>query len=150
MKKQRLKEAQKKKQERLDDIEAKKRIRAKIEEDKEARRLKAEREKAERAGQAPPQPAAPSMSTMAGPVSSKPASAYTETRLRFQTSKGNIMKTLPVTTTLFEVASALNQEDGIEVTSFAQNFPRKVYNSEFFGESLKDLGLIPSASLVVQ
>ena len=90
------------------------------------------------------------MSTMAGPVSSKPASAYTETRLRFQTSKGNIMKTLPVTTTLFEVASALNQEDGIEVTSFAQNFPRKVYNSEFFGESLKDLDLTPSASLVVQ
>lgn len=97
----------------------------------------------------PAQQAAPAPTT-SGPVASKPAAAYTETRLRFQTPKGNIMKTMPVTTTLFEVAAALKQEDGIDVQSFVQNFPRKVYNAEFFGESLKDLGLIPSASLIVQ
>lgn len=149
-KKQRLKEAQKKKQEKLDDIEAKKRVKAKIEADKEARRLKAERERAERAGQAPPQPASVAGPTTTGPVSSKPASAYTETRMRFQTPKGNVMKTFPVTTTLFEVAAALKEQDDVDVTSFLQTFPRKVFNNEFFGESLKDLGLIPSASLVVQ
>ncbi|ODM22376.1 hypothetical protein SI65_03222 [Aspergillus cristatus] len=149
--KQRLKDAQKKKQERLDDIEAKKRVKAKIEADKEARRLKAEREKAERAGQAlPPQPAPTAGPTASGPVASKPASAYTETRMRFQTPKGNVMKTLPVTTTLFEVAAALKEQDDVDVTSFLQTFPRKVFNNEFFGESLKDLGLIPSASLVIQ
>ncbi|PYH95148.1 hypothetical protein BO71DRAFT_398251 [Aspergillus ellipticus CBS 707.79] len=150
--KQMLKEAQKKKEEKQADIEAKRRVKAKIEADKEERRLRAEREKAERAGvAAPAQPAAAaSAPTASGPVASKPASAYTETRLRFQTSKGNIMKTLPVTTTLFEVAAALKQEDGVDVTSFAQNFPRKVFDAEYFGESLKDLGLIPSASLVVQ
>ncbi|BCR85136.1 uncharacterized protein ACHE_20594S [Aspergillus chevalieri] len=149
--KQRLKDAQKKKQERLDDIEAKKRVKAKIEADKEARRLKAEREKAERAGQAlPPQPAPTAGPTVSGPVASKPASAYTETRMRFQTPKGNIMKTLPVTTTLFEVAAALKEQDDVDVTSFLQTFPRKLFNNEFFGESLKDLGLIPSASLVIQ
>lgn len=60
------------------------------------------------------------------------------------------MKTLPVTTTLFEVAAALEQEDGVQVQSFLQTFPRKVFDQEFFGESLKDLGLIPSASLVIQ
>lgn len=145
-----MKEAQKKRQERQDDIEAKKRVKAKIEADKEARRLKAEQEKAERAGQAPPQPAPAAGPTTSGPVASKPASAYTETRMRFQTPKGNVMKTFPVTTTLFEVTAALKEQDDVDVTSFLQTFPRKVFNDEFFGESLKDLGLIPSASLVIQ
>ncbi|KAE8373441.1 hypothetical protein BDV26DRAFT_285119 [Aspergillus bertholletiae] len=149
--KQMLKEAEKKKQEKLADIEAKRRVKAKIEADKEERRRKAERERAERAGVAPPaEPASAPLATTSGPSTSKPASAYTETRLRFQTSKGNIMKTLPVTTTLFEVAAALKQEDGIDVQSFLQTFPRKVFDSEYYGESLKDLGLTPSASLVIQ
>ncbi|KAJ6031199.1 UBX domain protein [Penicillium herquei] len=148
--KQMAKEAAAKKREKQEEIEAKKRIRAKIEADKEERRLRAERERAERAGVAPPQPAAPPVATASGPVASKPASAYTESRLRFQTSKGNIMKTLPVETTLFEVAAVLKSEDGIDVQSFSQNFPRKVFNAEFFGETLKELGLTPSASLIVQ
>lgn len=149
--KQRMKEAAKKKQEKQDEIEAKRRVKAKIEADKEERRLRSEREKAERAGKPlPAQPAPAPAPTSSGPVASKPASAYTETRLRFQTPKGSVMKTLPVTTTLFEVAAALNQEDGIEVQSFLQTYPRKVFDSEYFGESLKDLGLIPSASLVIQ
>ncbi|KAJ5725790.1 uncharacterized protein N7483_007147 [Penicillium malachiteum] len=148
--KQMAKEAAAKKKEKQDEIDAKKRIRAKIEADKEERRLRTERERAERAGVAPPQAAAAPVATTSGPVASKPASAYTESRLRFQTSKGNIMKTLPVETTLFEVAAALKSEDGIDVQSFSQNFPRKVFNAEFFGETLKELGLTPSASLIVQ
>ncbi|KAF7618346.1 DNA recombination/repair protein Rad52 [Aspergillus oryzae] len=148
--KQMMKEAEKKKQEKLADIEAKRRVKAKIEADKEERRRKAERERAERAGVAPSaEPASAPSATSSGPSTSKPASAYTETRLRFQTPKGNILKTLPVTTTLFEVAAALKQEDGIDVQSFLQTFPRKVFDSEYYGESLKDLGLTPSASLVV-
>ncbi|KAJ5703742.1 UBX domain protein [Penicillium malachiteum] len=148
--KQMAKEAAAKKREKQEEIEAKKRIRAKIEADKEERRLRAERERAERAGVAPPQAAPAPAAPASGPVASKPASAYTESRLRFQTSKGNIMKTLPVETTLFEVAAALKSEDGIDVQSFSQNFPRKVFNAEFFGETLKELGLTPSASLIVQ
>ncbi|KAH1803742.1 hypothetical protein KXV22_000211 [Aspergillus fumigatus] len=131
--KQMMKEAAKKKQEKLEELEAKRRIKARIEADKEERRLRAEREKAERAGMAPPAQQAAPAPTTSGFVASKPAAAYTETRLRFQTPKGNIMKTMPVTTTLFEVAAALKQEDGIDVQSFVQNFPRKVYNAEFFG-----------------
>ncbi|EKV19631.1 Ubiquitin-associated/translation elongation factor EF1B, N-terminal, eukaryote [Penicillium digitatum] len=149
--KQLLKEAVMKKKEKQDEIDAKKRIKAKIEADKEERRLKAEKQRAERAGLAPPpQPAAAPVPTSSGPATSKPASAYTETRLRFQSSKGNILKTLPVDTTLFEVAAALREQDGIEAQSFVQNFPRKVFNNEFFGETLKELGLVPSASLVIQ
>ena len=60
------------------------------------------------------------------------------------------MKTFPATTTLFEVASALNQENGIELQVFVQNFPKKIFNSEFFGDNLKELGLVPSATLIVQ
>lgn len=146
-----MKEAAKKKKEKQDEIDAKKRIKAKIEADKEERRLKAEKQRAERAGLAPPpQPAAAPAPTSSGPATSKPASAYTETRLRFQSSKGNIMKTLPVDTTLFEVAAALREQDGIEVQSFVQNFPKKVFSNEFFGETLKELGLVPSASLVLE
>ena len=52
--------------------------------------------------------------------------------------------------TLFEVAAALNQDDGIEVQSFTQSFPRKVFDADYFGETLKELGLIPSASLIVK
>lgn len=146
-----MKEAAKKKKEKQDEIDAKKRIKAKIEADKEERRLKAEKQRAERAGVAPPpQPAAAPAPTSSGPTTSKPASAYTETRLRFQSSKGNVMKTLPVDTTLFEVAAALREQDGIEVQSFVQTFPKKIFDNEFFGETLKELGLVPSASLVIQ
>jgi hypothetical protein len=54
-----------------------------------------------------------------------------------------------VETTLFEVAHAVNSEKGIEVQSFTQNFPKKVFDSVDFGNTLKELGLVPSASLIV-
>jgi len=150
-KKERLKEAAKKRREKQDEIDTRERIRAKIAADKEERRLKAEKEKAEREGRAaPPIPVAAPVQTMSGPVTSKPASAYTESRLRLQTPSGNVMKTFPVDTTLFEVAASLSEENGMEVQSFTQNFPRKVFDTEFFGETLKELGLVPSASLIVK
>jgi len=150
-KKEQIKEAAKKRQEKLADVEAKKRIQAKIAADKEERRLKSEREKAEREGRAaPPEPVPVAAPTTSGPPTSKPASAYTETRLRLQTSNGNIMKAFPVETTLFEVAAELSKESGMEVESFTQTFPRKVFNNEFFGETLKELKLVPSANLIVK
>lgn len=145
-----MKDVARKRKEKQDEIDAKQRIRAKIAADKEERRLKAEREKAERAGQVSQPLSAAPVSTIPGTIISKPTSAYSEARLRFQTSKGNIMKTFPVNTTLFEVAAALSQDDGLEVQSFTQNFPRKVFDAEYFGETLKELGLIPSASLIVK
>ena len=149
-KKEQLKDAEKKRKERQDDIDAKKRIQAKIAADKEERRLRMEKEKAERAGVAPPLTAVPAAPIAAVPASSKQASEYTETRLRLQTANGNVMKTFLVDTTLFEVAAALNEESGMEVESFTQNFPKKVFSYEFFGETLKELKLVPSASLIVK
>jgi hypothetical protein len=55
-----------------------------------------------------------------------------------------------VQTTLSEVAAALSQDAGIEVQSFTQNFPKKVFGLADFNSTLKELGLVPSASLIVQ
>lgn len=149
-KKELLKEAASKRREKLEDIAAKEKIRARIAADKEERRLRSEREKAEREGRAAPiQPIAAAAPISSGPPTSKPASAYTETRLRLQTPDGNVMKTFPVDTTLFELAEELTKQTGMEVKSFTQTFPRKVFNSDFFGETLKELGLVPSASLIL-
>jgi UBX domain-containing protein 1/4 len=147
--KEQIKDAEKKRREKTADIEAKKRIQARIAADKEERRLKTEREKAERAGTAPPTPQSAAPVAAAASTTSKPASEYTETRLRLQTAAGNIMKTFPVNTTLFEVAAAVGEEIGRDVESFTQNFPKKIFNNEYFGETLKDLKLVPSASLIV-
>lgn len=151
-KKKQLKEAATKRKEKQEEVEAKARIKAKIAADREQRRLKAEKDKAEREGRAAPAFAvtAPTASTTLSPEGSKPASGYTEARLRLQTSRGNLQKTFPVTTTLYEVAAALTQQTGYEVQSFTQNFPKKTFDTVDFGASLKELGLVPSASLVVQ
>lgn len=53
-------------------------------------------------------------------------------------------------TTLFEVAAAVTQETGNEVQSFTQNFPKKTFDAVDFGANLKELGLVPSASLIVR
>jgi hypothetical protein len=146
-KKEQLKEAAAKRLEKQADVDAKKRIQAKIAADKEERRLKSEREKAARAGQpavdAEPTPAAK-------PTLPKTAGNYTEARLRLQTSAGTVQKTFPVETTLFEVAQALGEDPGVQVSEFIQNFPKKVYDSSDFGQTLKEAGLVPSAALIVK
>ncbi|KAK8202792.1 ubiquitin-related domain-containing protein [Phyllosticta capitalensis] len=142
--KERIKEAQAKRREKQEEIEARKRVQAQIEEQKAERRRKAEAEKAARLGQAPPE-AAPA----AAPAPPKPSAAYTEARLRLQTANGTVQKTLPVETTLFEVAHQLQEEKGITVTNFTQTFPKKVFDSTDFGMTLKEAGMVPSAALIV-
>lgn len=149
-KKERLKEAQKKKQEKQEEADARKRVLAKLEADKQERKRKADAEKAARAGQAPPPPVAePAVPTSSGPTTSRPASAYTETRLALQTPSGRVTKSFPVETTLFEVAHAM-EETGVQVNSFTQNFPKKVYDKTDFGMTLKEAGMVPSAALIIK
>ena len=150
-KKEQLKEAAAKRREKQEEAAAKERIKARIAADKEERRLKAEKEKAEREGRtSAAQVESAQASKVSGPASSRPSAAYTEARLRLQTPEGNVQKSFPVDTTLFEVAAVLNQNSGIEVQSFTQNFPRKVFDAVDFGATLKELGLVPSASLIVK
>ncbi|KAI1662632.1 ubiquitin-related domain-containing protein [Daldinia decipiens] len=145
--KEQIKEAAKKRQEKLDDLEAKKRIKAKIEADKEERRRKAEQAKLARGESVPVAAPAPAPA----PAPARPAVTHNEARLRLQTSNGNVMKTLPADTTLFEVKQMLESENGLTVTKFVQNFPRKVFEGNLdLGKTLKEAGLVPSAALIVQ
>lgn len=147
--KEQIKEAAKKRQDKLEELEAKKRIKAKIEADKEERRRKAEEAKAAKEGRAIPAAAPAAPAAVAAP--SRPAANHNEARLRLQTSGGNVMKTLPAETTLFEVAHMLETENGLAVSKFVQNFPRKVFEgAQDFGQTLKEAGLVPSAALIVQ
>ncbi|KAI0389598.1 ubiquitin-related domain-containing protein [Xylariaceae sp. FL0594] len=147
--KEQIKEAARKRQEKIDDIEAKKRIKAKIEADKEERRRKAEEAKAAREGKAVPAVAV-AATPAAAPAPARPTTDYSSARLRLQTSNGNVVKSLPADTTLFEVAQMLQSELGVAVTKFVQNFPRKEFEGHLdFGKSLKEAGLVPSAALIV-
>ena len=139
-----------KQKEKQDEVVAKARVRARLAADKAERQRKSDKEKAEREGRAPAPDIVHRPSTLSSEVSTaKSASAYTETRLRLQTPGGSINKSFPAETTLFEVASALIEE-GVEVKSFTQNFPKKVFDGVDFGQTLKELGLVPSALLIVQ
>ena len=151
-KKEQIKEAAAKRKEKQAEVAAKERIRLKIKADQEERRLKAAKEKAERQGRAPPPvPEASAAPVPAGQVTSKPASAYTEARLRLQTPNGTIQKTLPIETTLFEVAALLESESGMDVQSFTVNFPRKIFTAGIdFGQTLQEAGFVPSAALIVK
>jgi UBX domain-containing protein 1/4 len=149
-KKELIKEAAAKRQEKLNDIAAKKRIQEKIAADKEERRLKAERIKAEREGRTLPADLGTATSPTA-PVTSKPATTHAETRLRLQTAAGNVQKTFPVNTTLFEVAQTLEAENGGSVESFTTTYPKKVFSGSLdFAKTLMEAGLVPSAVLIVK
>ncbi|KAK7431899.1 hypothetical protein QQZ08_001518 [Neonectria magnoliae] len=146
--KEQLKEAALKRQEKLADIEAKKRIKAKIEEDKAERRRKAEETKAAREGRAPE---AASAAAAPPAAAARPKANHSEARLRLQTDAGNIMKTLPAETTLFELAQLLESETGNAVASFTTTFPRQTFEGSMdFSKTLKEAGLVPSSVLIVK
>ena len=89
-------------------------------------------------------------SAAAAAAPAKVSANHSEARLRLQTASGNVMKTFPAETTLFEVAHAIAEENGVQATSFTQNFPKKVWESTDFGMTLKEAGLAPSAALIVK
>jgi DNA repair exonuclease SbcCD ATPase subunit len=150
-KQEQIKEAKQKRQEKLDDAAAKQRIKDKIAADKLARKQKAEEEKAMRANPDAYNPGAATAAPVAAAAAPAKASAnHSEARLRLQTSSGNVMKTFPAETTLFEVAHAIAEENGVQATSFTQNFPKKSWENTDFGMTLKEAGLVPSAALIVK
>ncbi|GAO18886.1 hypothetical protein UVI_02046020 [Ustilaginoidea virens] len=151
--KEQIKEAARKRQEKADDIEAKKRIKAKIEADKAERRRKAEEAKAAREGRAPEADASASAPAAAAAAAAapKPRAEHGQAKLRLQTPSGNLVKTLPAETTLFEVAQQIQQETGLMVSSFATTFPRQVFQGDMdMSKTLKEAGLVPSSVLIVK
>ncbi|CAK7219125.1 hypothetical protein SBRCBS47491_003740 [Sporothrix bragantina] len=150
--KERIKEAAKKKAEKLADIEAKKRIKARIEADKEERRRKAEQAKLAREGVQPAAaPAAPASVGLAAAVAASSSSSSSQARLRLQLPTGNVQKTFDAEATLFEVAQALETDDGFKANKFELTFPRKTFEGATdMSKTLRELGLTPSAVLRVQ
>jgi len=145
--KERIKEAEQKRREKKEDALARKRTLDRLAEDKADRKRKADAEKAKREGKAVPLPAE---AAPAAPSAPKPASAYTDARLRLQMPSAMITKSFPAETTLFEVAFAIKEEANFEATSFTINFPRKVFDNSDFGMTLKEAGMVPSAALIVK
>ena len=121
-------------------------MRAQIEADKEARRRKA----AEERGEAVPA-AAPAPAPAAAPVVEK--QSYDETRLQIRLSDGSAMKnTFKVKEPLSAVRLwvELNRKDGgAGAVRFQTSFPRKVFTEEEYNAPLEELGLVPSAVLMV-
>ncbi|KAK3307899.1 ubiquitin-related domain-containing protein, partial [Chaetomium strumarium] len=143
--KEQMKEAAKKRQEKLEDLEAKKRIKARIEADRAERKRREEEAKAMRGGKPLPNPT----TTPAAPSAAAGSSAAVA-RLRLQTAKGNLVKSFPSETTLFEVAQQIEAEVGAPIQSFSLTFPRKTFEAGVdFGQTLAEAGLAPSAVLVV-
>ncbi|KAL2158208.1 hypothetical protein VTH06DRAFT_4528 [Thermothelomyces fergusii] len=147
--KEQMREAARKRQEKLEDIEAKKRIKARIEADRLERKRREEEAKAMREGRPLPSQTAPPAAPAAPAASSSGSSAATA-RLRLQTKNGNLVKSYPSETTLFEVAQQIEAEIGAPVQRFSLTFPKKTFEAGVdFGQTLAEAGLAPSAVLVV-
>ncbi|ERT01783.1 UBX domain protein [Sporothrix schenckii 1099-18] len=152
--KERIKEAAKKRAEKVADADAKRLVKARIEADKEERRRKAELAKAAREGRAPETPAAPPAPAgggLAAAVAASSSSSSNQARLRLQLPTGNVQKTFDAEATLFEVAQALEADDGFKANKFELTFPRKTFEGATdMSKTLRELGLTPSAVLRVQ
>ena len=70
-----------------------------------------------------------------------------EDRAAFETLRAQLKTTGCRVTALDE---AIAEENGVQATSFTQNFPKKVWESTDFGMTLKEAGLAPSAALIVK
>jgi len=136
--------------EKQEDLEAKKRIKARIEADKLERKRREEDARALREGKPLAAPTTAPVAPPAAAASSSGSSAATA-RLRLQTkTAGNLIKSYPSETTLFEVAQQIEAELGTPITKFSLTFPRKTFEAGVdFGQTLAEAGLAPSAVLVV-
>ncbi|KAJ3407806.1 hypothetical protein CcCBS67573_g02945 [Chytriomyces confervae] len=141
--------AEAKKREKEQDRIAKQRIKDQIELDKRDRAARAEKEKLERQGiQAA---AAPVQSPVAAAASAAGPKEYNEARIQLRLAAGGaITQVFKSSDTLSVVYEHVASQTGNAVGSFklVQTFPRKVLDDQ--SKTLQELGLVPSAALIVQ
>lgn len=136
------------KREKAEEKAARDRVRAQIESDKEARRL--------RSGQAP-SPAAPIQPVPQAPSASivtSPPKDYKQTRVQIRLPNGTALtETFDKNEQLAAVRLfvQLKQGDEAGVTTFGMmtTFPRKVFVDDDYEMTLEQLGLVPSATIMV-
>jgi hypothetical protein len=133
-------------QEKEDDKKAKARVLAQIEADKAAR--KAERESA--AGKKPDSAPVAAPAAAAAPA---PKKDYTETRVQVRLPSGApLVHAFGVKEPLSAVRLfvQMNRTDGgTGEVKLMTNFPKKVFGDEDYDNTLENLGLVPSAVLIV-
>jgi len=131
--------------EKQEERDARARILAKIEEDKNTRRL--EKEAASKKSESslpalPPVAAAPA-----------PKKDYTECKLQIRQTNGQpIVHSFGAKESLAAVRLyvEMNRTDGVSgIVKLMTNFPKKVFTEDEYGNSLENLGLVPSAVLMV-
>ena len=140
-----------KRREKLEEKQAKEAIRAKIAQDKAERAARAKA-----ASSAPTsQPAPTGASSSAGaPAASNPVAKkeYTSCRMQIRLSNGTALTASFAPADTFSVVVdyvTANRTDGAGPFSLMTTFPRKVFGSESLEKSLQELGLVPSAVLVL-
>jgi len=137
--------AELRRREKEEDKAAKARVLAQIEADKAARR--AEREAAK--GNVPAAAPAPAVAPAPAPAKRD----YTETKLQIRQSNGQpLVHSFGVKESLSAVRLyvEMNRTDGgTGPVKFMTNFPKKVFGDEEYDNSLENLGLVPSAVLMM-
>ena len=130
--------ANEKRKEKREQAEAKKRIKEEIAKDRADHKAAVTAKKA--ASSDPP----------AGAVAPKEKKEYTECKLNIRLPDG---KSVPTTfkpdQLLHDVRLFLVAETGMLEFELGTTFPRKVYALEDYKKTLRDLGLVPSAALIV-
>jgi len=140
--------ADQRRREKQEEKEAKARVLAQIEADKAAR--KAEKEAAKNKSAAEP-----TASPASGPSTSSPAvkKDYTDCRLQIRQTNGQaIVHSFGVKEPLAAVRLyvEMNRTDGSsDPVKFMTNFPRKVFSDDDYENTLENLGLVPSAVLMI-
>jgi len=143
--------AELKRREKMEEKAAKARVLQQIEEDKIARRAKFNMKTPEGAGGSSESvPAAPTPVAIASPA---PKKDYTETRIQIRQPSGQpIVHAFGVKEQLAAVRlyAQINRTDGGDTPfRLMTNFPKKVFNEEDYENSLENLGLVPSAVLMM-
>lgn len=108
-----------------------------------------------------PAPATVPVSSTSTPASTAPARNYDEARLQVRLPSGELLKEtfaageplsavrLHVCTKARAAVQPMTGDLGPSGVTFMTNLPRKVYSEEELQRSLKSLGLVPSATLIL-
>lgn len=135
-----------KKREKEEERIAKAKIKAQIEQDKKERAAKKEASKQANVAAAAASAASAAASAAAPAVKKE----YTEARLQIRApGSGPITHTFDANATLADVYSYLQSQGLTNTFTLSTTFPRKTFGSGDEGKSLKELGLVPSAALVL-
>jgi len=145
------KEALQRKKDKIADAKAKAAVRAQIEADKRARADRAAREKALRDGVAPPVPVETRSAPKAVAATTGEKKIYDQTRLQIRLPNGGqpLVHAVASSATLGEVAAWVKEQAGLSTVVLSSAFPRKTYVAADEAKTMAELGLSPSAVLMV-